>query len=130
MSTRSHGRRFWDSRLWIHLQSESREGALLAPFQPQPQTTCNLLVYTSTVGPWEARMTNQSNSLYAAIHAADFPAQAIMRLRPDLHAQSVAILDGVAPQERVCSLNLRARKLGVAIGMTRLEIEELNLANR
>jgi protein ImuB len=71
-------------------------------------------------------MTNQSNSLYAAIHAAEFPAQAILRLRPDLQPQPVAILDGVAPQEKVCSLNLHARKLGAVIGMTRLEIEELN----
>src|SRR5579859_4815073 len=70
-------------------------------------------------------MTDQSNALYTAIHAADFPAQAIVRLRPDLHAHAVAILDGVAPQERVCSLNLHARKRGVVPGMTRLEVEEL-----
>ena len=70
-------------------------------------------------------MTNQLNSLYAAIHASEFPTQAILRLRPDLQAQPVAILDGVAPQEKVCSLNLRARKLGATIGMTRLEIEEI-----
>ena len=68
---------------------------------------------TSTLESREARMTNQSNSLYAAIHAAEFPAQAILRLRPDLHVKPVAILDGVAPQERVCSLNLHARKRGV-----------------
>jgi protein ImuB len=70
-------------------------------------------------------MTNQSNALYAAIYAADFPAQAIIRLRPDLHAYAVAILDGTAPQERVCSLNIHARKRGVVRGMTRLEVEEL-----
>src|ERR1700735_2319311 len=71
-------------------------------------------------------MTHQSNSLYAAIYAVDFPAQAIVRLRPDLRAQAVAILDGTAPQERVCSLNLQARKRGVVPGMTRLEVEELS----
>ncbi len=70
-------------------------------------------------------MTNQSNTLYAAIYATDFPAQAMTRLRPDLHARAVAILDGVAPQERVCSLNLHATKRGVAPGMTRLEVEEV-----
>ncbi|WP_348261037.1 DNA polymerase Y family protein [Telmatobacter sp. DSM 110680] len=72
-------------------------------------------------------MTYQSNPLYAAIHAAEFPAQAILRLRSDLQAQPVAILGGIAPQERVCSLNLHAKQLGAAIGMTRLEIEELNV---
>jgi len=70
-------------------------------------------------------MIHQSKLLYAAIHAAEFPAQSILRMRPDLQAQPIAILDGVAPQERVCSLNLHARKRGAALGMTRLEVEEL-----
>ena len=71
-------------------------------------------------------MTNLSNSLYAAIHAAEFPAQSILRLRPDLHNTPVVVLDGVAPQERVCSQNLHARKRGVVPGITRLEVEELS----
>jgi protein ImuB len=70
-------------------------------------------------------MTHQSNSLYAAIHAAEFPTQAILRLRPDLRAKPVAMLDGVVPQEQVCSLNLQARKRGITPGMSRLEVEEL-----
>ena len=70
-------------------------------------------------------MKQQSNSLYAAIHSAEFPAQAILRLRPDLQAKPVAVLDGAAPQERVCSLNLQARKRGITLGMSRLEVEEL-----
>ncbi len=69
-------------------------------------------------------MTTPSSSLFAAIHAAEFPAQAILRLRPDLRSYPVAILEGVAPQETVCSLNLHARKRGVVPGMTRLEAEE------
>jgi protein ImuB len=71
-------------------------------------------------------MMQPSNSLYAAIHAAQFPAQAILRLRPDLNSKPVALLDGVAPQERVCSLNLQARKHGIVPGMSRLEVEELS----
>lgn len=69
-------------------------------------------------------MTDTVNPLYAAIHAAEFPAQAILRLRPDLRSKPVAILDGTAPHEAVCSLNLHARKRGIAPGMTRLEVEE------
>ncbi len=68
---------------------------------------------------------NNSNSLYAAVQAAEFPAQAILRLRPDLQSRPVVILDGVPPQERVCSLNLHARKQGIVTGLTRLEVEEL-----
>jgi protein ImuB len=70
-------------------------------------------------------MTTQPQTLYAAILAADFPAQAILRLRPDLKSQPVAILEGIAPQETVCSLNLPAKKRGVVQGMTRLDVEEL-----
>jgi protein ImuB len=65
------------------------------------------------------------NTLFAAVYAAEFPAQAILRLRPDLNAKPVVILDGAPPQERVCSLNLHARKRGIVPGMTRLEVEEL-----
>ena len=65
------------------------------------------------------------NSLYAAVHAAEFPTQAILRLRPDLRSDAVVVLDGSPPQERVCSLNYRARKRGVVHGITRLEVEDL-----
>lgn len=71
-------------------------------------------------------MNGQSNSLYAAVYAAEFPAQAFLRLRPDLQSQPVVVLDGSPPQERVCALNLHARKRGVVNGMTRLEVEELS----
>ncbi|MBW8870163.1 MAG: DNA polymerase Y family protein, partial [Acidobacteriales bacterium] len=64
-------------------------------------------------------------SLYAAVHVPEFPAQSILRLRPDLHSAPVVILDGSPPQERVCALNTHARKRGVVPGLTRLEVEEL-----
>jgi protein ImuB len=70
-------------------------------------------------------MNGQSNSLYAAVYAAEFPAQAILRLRPDMQSRPAVVLDGAPPHERVCALNLHARKRGVAHGMTRLEVEEL-----
>ena len=70
-------------------------------------------------------MNDQSNSLYAAVYAAEFPAQAILRLRPDMQSQPAVVLDGAPPQERVCAFNLHARKRGVVAGMTRLEVEEL-----
>jgi protein ImuB len=63
--------------------------------------------------------------LYAAVHVPEFPAQAILRLRPDLQSAPVVILDGSPPQERVCALNTHARKRGVVPGLTRLEVEEL-----
>src|SRR5258707_13917341 len=67
-----------------------------------------------------------TKSLYAAIHAAELPAQALLRLRPDTQSQPIVIVEGRAPQEIVCALNSHARKRGVSLGMTRLEVENLN----
>ncbi len=64
-----------------------------------------------------------SSELYACIHAAEFPAQALLRLRTDLQSQPVAVLDGRAPQQTVCALNRHARLRGAVLGMTRLEAE-------
>lgn len=64
-----------------------------------------------------------SHELYACVHAAEFPAQALLRLRTDLHSVPVAVLQGRAPQETVCSLNRHARLRGAALGITRLEAE-------
>ena len=70
-------------------------------------------------------MTRSPNPLYAAIHTAEFPVQAILRLRPDLQSRPVVIVEGAAPRESVCSFNLHARKRGITPGMRRLEVEEL-----
>jgi protein ImuB len=63
--------------------------------------------------------------LYACVHAAEFPAQALLRLRTDLASEPVAVLEGRTPLETVCSLNRAARLEGAALGMTRLEAEDL-----
>jgi protein ImuB len=63
--------------------------------------------------------------LYACIHAAEFPAQALLRLRTELEFQPVAVLEGRAPFETVCSLNRLAQLKGAAMGMTRLEAESI-----
>lgn len=66
-----------------------------------------------------------SNGLYACVHAAEFPAQALTRLRSDLHSVPVAVLQGRAPLEHVCAMNSQARRLGTALGMTRHEAETM-----
>jgi protein ImuB len=71
--------------------------------------------------------------LYACIHAAEFPTQALLRLRSGLESQPVAVLEGRAPLETMCSLNRAALLKGAALGMTRLEAEsipELRLLSR
>ena len=60
---------------------------------------------------------------YACVDVKEFPLQALLRLRPELQSKPVAVLDGEPPFEQVCSLNSSARMLGIAHGMTRLEME-------
>jgi protein ImuB len=66
-----------------------------------------------------------NRELYACVHAAELPAQALLRLRPELRAQPVVILDGPAAQQTVCALNQHARRRGAALGMARLDAESL-----
>jgi protein ImuB len=60
---------------------------------------------------------------YACVDVKEFPLQALLRLRPELQNKPVAVLNGEPPFEQVCSLNGAARTLGIALGMTRLEME-------
>lgn len=61
--------------------------------------------------------------LYACIYARQFPAQAMVRLRPELRSQPFAVLAGEPPLQHVCSCNSQARRLGVVPGMTRVEMD-------
>jgi protein ImuB len=61
--------------------------------------------------------------LFACLYAREFPAQAALRLRPELRDRAVVILEGEPPLQTVCSLNARARHLGVARRMTKVELE-------
>lgn len=67
-----------------------------------------------------------SKELYLCAHAAEFPAQALLRLRNDLHPEPAAVLEGPATMETICSLNRQARLKGAACGMTRLEAEGIS----
>jgi protein ImuB len=64
-----------------------------------------------------------STELYACLYAKEFPAQSMLRLRPELRIHPCVVMEGEPPQEYACSLNTKARKLGIAAGMTRVEIE-------
>ncbi len=66
---------------------------------------------------------NRPAKLYACVYVREFPAQAMVRLRPELRERPVAILEGEAPRQWVCSKNARAHAMGVEAGMTRAEME-------
>ena len=48
---------------------------------------------------------NESAELYACLYANEFPAQALLRLRPELHNKPCVVMEGEPPLQQVCSLN-------------------------
>ncbi|WP_035348051.1 DNA polymerase Y family protein [Edaphobacter aggregans] len=61
--------------------------------------------------------------LFACLYAKEFPAQALLRLRPGLLDKPCVVMEGEAPFEQVCSLTRKARLLGLSRSMKRVEVE-------
>jgi len=61
--------------------------------------------------------------LYVCVYAKEFPAQAMLRLRPELREEPCVVMEGEPPFQSVCSRNAKAHMLGVAHGMTKVEID-------
>jgi len=61
--------------------------------------------------------------LYACLYAREFPAQALLRLRPELRERPFVVIEGDPPLQVVCSLNSKARRMGVTSGMTKVELD-------
>ena len=61
--------------------------------------------------------------LYACVYVREFPAQALLRLRPELKQRACVVMDGEPPFECVSSLNTNARRLGIQRGMSRTDID-------
>ncbi len=61
--------------------------------------------------------------LYVCVYIPEFPAQALLRLRPELARSPVVVLAGDPPLQTVCSLNLAASRMGIEHGMTRSELD-------
>ncbi len=65
----------------------------------------------------------QPAELYACVYAKELPAQAMLRLRPELRQKPCVVMEGEPPFEHACSRNPKAHFLGVAHGMTQVEID-------
>jgi protein ImuB len=65
----------------------------------------------------------QPPELYACIYVRELPAQALLRLRPELIEKPCVVLEGEPPVQTVCSLNTRARLFGLRQNMTKVEVE-------
>ena len=60
---------------------------------------------------------------FACLFVPDFPAQAVVRLEPELRGKPVAILAGAPPLTKVFAVNREARNLGIEAGMTKVQAE-------
>jgi protein ImuB len=63
---------------------------------------------------------------FACIFVPDFPVEALLRVEPELRSQSLAVLEGKAPLQKVFAMNENARRAGVSLGMSKLQIEDCN----
>ena len=61
--------------------------------------------------------------VYLALHVPEFAAQALLRMRPDLRGNPVAVVKGIAPLQQVCSANTAARAMGIENGITRAQLD-------
>jgi protein ImuB len=72
---------------------------------------------------------NLPDELYACVCAREFPAQALLRLRPELRPRACVVMEGEPPLQQVCAMTEQARTIGVAYSMTKVEVETFpNLA--
>lgn len=61
--------------------------------------------------------------MIACLYVRELPAQTLLRQQPELRNSPCVVLDGEPPLQTVCSLNTKARLLGIVHGMTRVEVE-------
>jgi len=60
---------------------------------------------------------------YAAIHIPEFPVVAWLRSDAAVRPHALAVIEGVAPHQRVVSINRAARAQGVSRGMSKVQAE-------
>ena len=66
---------------------------------------------------------NKRAEVYACLYAREFPSQALLRLRPELRNMPCVVVEDKPPLQLACSLNSKARRLGIGHGMTKVEVE-------
>src|SRR5262252_6672291 len=60
---------------------------------------------------------------FACIFVPDFPVEALLRAKPELRSQALAVLEGKPPLQKVFAMNESARRAGVELGMTKVQLE-------
>ncbi len=60
---------------------------------------------------------------YAAIHIPEFPVVAWLRSDAAVRSHALAVTEGVAPLQRIVSINRAARSQGLSRGMSKVQAE-------
>jgi len=60
---------------------------------------------------------------FACIYVPNFPVAAALRAEPELQVRALAILEGKPPLETIIAVNEKARRLGIAPGMSKAQAE-------
>lgn len=60
---------------------------------------------------------------FACIYVPNFPVAAALRAEPELQARALAILEGKPPLEKIIAVNEKARRIGIAPGMSKAQAE-------
>ena len=81
---------------------------------------------TRTVAPRPMDPDPGTSPLYGCMHVPDFPVQAIVRTAPELRRRRVAVLDGAFPSFTVVAVNAAARRAGIRVGMTKIQLEQFS----
>lgn len=71
-------------------------------------------------------MGKVAQPIYVCVYVPEFSTQTLLRLRKDLRARAVVVMQGEAPLEKVHSMNALSRRMGVQRGMTRAELDSFS----
>ncbi len=85
-----------------------QEESNVVPIRKPPQRESGVEWLSRTTMGWWA----MSAELYLCIYAREFPAQALLRLRPELREKPVVVMEGEVPFQQVCSLNHICAQIG------------------
>jgi|SRR5579863_8298680 len=61
--------------------------------------------------------------MFACIYIPNFPVAAVLRVEPELRPRAIAIFEGSPPLEKICAVNEKSGRFGIAPGMTKAQAE-------
>ncbi len=110
-----------EHRLEVERRRFTQAETNVVPLRKPPQKR-ERRAMAQPIGLGRCAMTKPAE-LYACLYAKEFPAQALLRLRPEMRDRACVVMEGEPPLQTVCSLTRKARSLGMAHGMTQVEVD-------